>query len=102
MLSCPHPKGGQPMTVYHKPSSLAKFMNSIFGFFAGMGLTSGKNVMIEVKGRRSGQARSVPVNIVEYEGARYLVAPRGETEWVRNVRAAGGQAVFRHGRRAPV
>lgn len=90
------------MTVYHKPSGMTKLFNSIFGFFAGAGLTPKRNIMLETKGRRSGQARTVPVNIVDYEGQRYLVSPRGESEWVRNVRADSGRAVFRHGKRTPV
>lgn len=90
------------MTVYHKPSGITKLFNGIFGFFAGVGLTPKKNVMLEVKGRRSGQPRSVPVNWVEYQGQRYLVSPRGESEWVRNVRADGGRAVLRHGKRESV
>ncbi len=90
------------MTVYHKPRAITKLFNSIFGFFAGTGLTPKRNIMLETKGRRSGQTRSVPVNIVDYEGRRYLVSPRGESEWVRNVRAAGGQAVIRHGKRESV
>lgn len=44
---------------------------------------------VTVVGRRSGQPRSVPVNVLEHEGKRYLVSPRGETEWARNLRAAG-------------
>ena len=90
------------MTVYHKPSGMTKLFNSIFGLFAGMGIAPKNNIVIETKGRRSGQTRSVPVNVVEYEGRRYLVSPRGESEWVRNVRADGGQAVFRHGKRESV
>ncbi len=90
------------MTVYHKPSGITKFMNSIFGLFAGMGLAPKNNIVLETKGRRSGQARSVPVNIVDYDGQRYLVSPRGESEWVRNVRADGGRAVLRHGKRESV
>ncbi len=90
------------MTVYHKPSSMTKLFNRIFGLFAGTGLAPKRNIMLETKGRRSGQLRSVPVNIVDYEGRRYLVSPRGESEWVRNVRADGGRAVFRHGKREPV
>ena len=90
------------MTVYHKPSGMTKFFNSVFGLFAGIGLTPKKSVMLEVKGRRSGEPRSVPVNWVEHDGNRYLVSPRGESEWVRNVRADGGQAVLRHGKREPV
>jgi deazaflavin-dependent oxidoreductase (nitroreductase family) len=46
--------------------------------------------VLEVKGRKSGQPRRVPVNLLEIDGREYLVSPRGETEWVRNVRAAGG------------
>ncbi|MCU1358316.1 MAG: hypothetical protein JWM89_3734 [Acidimicrobiales bacterium] len=45
---------------------------------------------LRVRGRRSGEWRSNPVNLLTVEGAQYLVAPRGTTQWVRNVRAAGG------------
>jgi hypothetical protein len=54
-------------------------------------------------GRRTGRLISFPVVITEYQGARYLVAMLGQdTNWVRNVRAAGGQAMLRHGRREAV
>jgi len=53
---------------------------------------------LQVRGRRSGKVRSTVVNVLELDGARYLVAPRGNTEWVRNVRAAG-TAQLRVGRR---
>jgi len=42
-----------------------------------------------VPGRKSGIVRTMPVNLLEHPGARYLVAPRGETEWVRDLRASG-------------
>ena len=45
---------------------------------------------LKVRGRKTGHWRSVPVNVLEVDGQRYLVAPRGETDWVRNLRAAGG------------
>src|SRR5215471_6541655 len=45
---------------------------------------------LAVRGRVSGAWRRVPVNVLALEGQRYLVAPRGDTEWVRNLRAAGG------------
>jgi len=45
---------------------------------------------LAVRGRESGQWRTVPVNVLEVDGRRYLVAPRGDTHWVRNLRAAGG------------
>ena len=46
--------------------------------------------ILRVRGRRTGEWRSNPVNLLTYNGTRYLVAPRGETQWVRNLRAAGG------------
>lgn len=45
--------------------------------------------VLEVRGRSSGQPRRTPVNLLSLEGHRYLVAPRGETQWVRNLRASG-------------
>jgi deazaflavin-dependent oxidoreductase (nitroreductase family) len=45
---------------------------------------------LRVRGRKSGEWRSVPVNLLTFEDQRYLVAPRGETQWVRNMRIAGG------------
>jgi deazaflavin-dependent oxidoreductase (nitroreductase family) len=54
--------------------------------------------VLSVRGRKSGQWHSTPVNPLTYEGQRYLVAPRGHTQWVRNLRAAGG-GELRLGRR---
>jgi deazaflavin-dependent oxidoreductase (nitroreductase family) len=53
---------------------------------------------LRVRGRKSGEWRTVPVNLLTYEGHRYLVAPRGDTQWVRNIRIAGG-GELRVGRR---
>jgi F420H(2)-dependent quinone reductase len=59
--------------------------------------------MLEVRGRRSGPVISFPVVIADYDGERYLVAMLGQnTNWVRNLRAADGRAVLRHGRREAV
>jgi len=57
---------------------------------------------LTVTGRRTGRAYSVPVLPVEHGGARYLVSPRGETDWVRNVRASGTARLGRHGRQRTV
>jgi deazaflavin-dependent oxidoreductase (nitroreductase family) len=46
--------------------------------------------VLAVKGRSSGQWRTTPVNLLQVDGDRYLVSPRGEGQWVRNIRAAGG------------
>jgi len=45
--------------------------------------------VLEVRGRRSGEPRRNPVNLLTVDGRRYLVAPRGHTQWVRNLRASG-------------
>jgi deazaflavin-dependent oxidoreductase (nitroreductase family) len=55
--------------------------------------------VLYVRGRKSGEWRSTPVNPLTYEGRRYLVSPRGHTQWVRNMRVAGG-GELRVGRRA--
>ena len=55
--------------------------------------------VLAVRGRRSGTWRTVPVNLLTHEGERYLVAPRGHTQWVRNLRAADGGGELRVGRR---
>ena len=55
--------------------------------------------ILEVPGRKTGEPRRTPVNLLEYEGARYLVAPRGHTQWVRNLRASGAGRLWL-GRRA--
>jgi deazaflavin-dependent oxidoreductase (nitroreductase family) len=57
----------------------------------------GSRVLV-VRGRSSGVPRQVPVNLLSYDGNRYLVAPRGNTQWVRNLRAAG-EGQLRLGRR---
>ena len=54
--------------------------------------------MLSVRGRRSGEWRSVPVAVLAHEGERYLIAPRGNTDWSRNLRAAGTGRLRRRGR----
>jgi deazaflavin-dependent oxidoreductase (nitroreductase family) len=53
---------------------------------------------LRVRGRKTGEWRTTPVNLLTYEGNRYLVAPRGVTQWVRNLRATG-EGELRVGRR---
>jgi deazaflavin-dependent oxidoreductase (nitroreductase family) len=83
---------------YNKPTAVAKFINSTLRQVAALGLSPRDTVELRVRGRKSGRTRANVVTFVEHDGARYLVAPRGTTEWVRNVRAAGGQAALKHGR----
>jgi hypothetical protein len=65
-------------------------LNRGIGRLARLGLAPKGLRQLAVRGRTSGEWRSVPVNLLELEGRRYLVAPRGLTEWVRNIRVAGG------------
>jgi len=52
------------------------------------GMTMKNTHTLSVRGRNSGEMRSVPVSPIEVDGVRYLVAPRGHTQWVRNLRAS--------------
>jgi deazaflavin-dependent oxidoreductase (nitroreductase family) len=63
-----------------------------------LGLSVYGSRVLEVKGRKSGEWRSTPVNLLRFEGADYLVAPRGHTQWVKNLRATG-EGRLRVGRR---
>jgi deazaflavin-dependent oxidoreductase (nitroreductase family) len=63
------------------------------------GLSIWGSRVLEVRGRTSGRPRQTPVNLLSFEGGRYLVAPRGVTQWVRNLRVAG-EGTLRVGRRA--
>jgi deazaflavin-dependent oxidoreductase (nitroreductase family) len=79
------------MAQYQKPDWLTKHVfNPLVMLLTNRGLSVRGSRILAVRGRRSGQIRTTPVNPLEIGGARYLVAPRGETEWVRNLRAARG------------
>ena len=54
-----------------------------------LGISVWGSRILEVRGRKTGEPRRVPVNVLHLEDERYLVAPRGHTQWVRNLRAAG-------------
>jgi deazaflavin-dependent oxidoreductase (nitroreductase family) len=55
---------------------------------------------LAIRGRKSGEIRTNPVNPFELDGHTYLLSPRGNTQWVRNLRAAGGEGELRRGRKA--
>lgn len=88
------------MAKYQRPDWFTKHLfNPAVALFTRLGLSMRGSRIIAVRGRKSGAVRTTPVNLLEYEGGRYLVAPRGNTQWVRNVRAAGGLAELRLGRK---
>ncbi|MFI6729522.1 nitroreductase/quinone reductase family protein [Streptomyces sp. R-74717] len=65
-------------------------MNSIVGWLARHGVSLLGSAEMSVRGRKSGQMQRIPVNSHTYEGTQYLVSARGHSQWVRNMRVAGG------------
>ncbi len=88
------------IVFYRRPNWLTQRLNGALAWLAARGIAPSDLVALEVRGRKTGRPRVTAVTWVEVEGQRYLVSPRGMSEWVRNVRAAGGDAIIRHG--APV
>ena len=84
----------------NRPNRVARFVNAGSARLAAAGIGPAHVVTLEVTGRRTGRTISFPVVVADYQGERYLVSMLGEgTNWVRNVRAAGGRAALRHGHR---
>ena len=81
------------------PNILARAMNRGWAAVHSLGIAPNYLVTLEVKGRRSGRTISFPLAMTVVDGERYLVSMLGnEAAWVRNLRAANGYAVLRHGR----
>lgn len=83
---------------YVRPGRSTEVFNSVVAGLTRLGISVWGSRVLAVRGRSSGEWRTVPVNLLTVEGERYLVAPRGLTQWVRNLRAAGG-GELRVGRR---
>jgi deazaflavin-dependent oxidoreductase (nitroreductase family) len=76
--------------AFRAPSATERVFNRIFGFVVGLGLGFSYNYLLQVRGRKSGKIYSTPIDLLEIGGKKFLVAPRGHTQWVRNAEAAGG------------
>jgi deazaflavin-dependent oxidoreductase (nitroreductase family) len=74
------------MTRYIKPKRSTNAFNEVVSFLTRMGVSVWGSRVLAVRGRKSGEWRTTPVNLLVFEGNRYLVAPRGHTQWVRNLR----------------
>ena len=86
-----------------RPTRLGKLVNGAFAWLSGLGLTPCVLLTLQVRGRRSGLLRTNVLAVAEHDGQRYLVSMLGDrSEWVRNVRAAGGEAFVKRGRSRPV
>jgi deazaflavin-dependent oxidoreductase (nitroreductase family) len=84
---------GSPATAHFERKRpgwfTAHVFNPLVALLTRLGISLLGSRVLEVRGRSSGALRRTPVNLLELEGERYLVAPRGETQWVRNLRASG-------------
>ena len=83
---------------YVRPGRATALFNSTVAGLTRLGLSVWGSRILGVRGRTSGELRTTPVNVLTVDGERFLVAPRGVTQWVRNIRAAGA-AELRLGRR---
>jgi deazaflavin-dependent oxidoreductase (nitroreductase family) len=89
----------EPVSRYVEPGWFTrKVFNPLVAALTRAGISVWGSRELRVRGRTSGAWRTTPVNLLTLDGDRYLVAPRGETEWVRNLRAAG-RGELRVGRR---
>lgn len=80
------------MAHYQKPPAIiAKVANPLMTFAVQkLAIRPGGMAILAVRGRKTGRINKIPVNPVQVNGETYLVAPRGSTQWVRNIRVAGG------------
>lgn len=75
---------------YQEPGWFTRHVfNATVAVFTRLGLSVWGSRVLEVRGRTSGEPRRTPVNLLTVDGIQYLVAPRGETQWVRNLRVSG-------------
>ncbi len=81
-----------------RPTGVNAVVNRVVGFLTRVGLPLAGSRVLAVRGRTSGEWRTTPVNPLRVGGALYLVAPRGNAQWVRNIRVSGG-GELRAGRR---
>lgn len=88
---------------YRPPAAWYRRISNRLGpLLTSLGLAPRDAVTLEVRGRKSGKLRRTPILRTPHQGQDYLVALAGESEWVRNVRVAGGRAVIRRRGASPV
>lgn len=85
------------LPAFRESSAGEKLFNRVFGMLVGLGLGMRHNYLLKVRGRKTGRIYSTPVNVLEFLGKRFLVAPRGRTQWVRNAETTG-EVTLKRGR----
>ena len=88
--------------VYDRPDAAARAVNTAIRRLAELGVSIAGTRALRVRGRKTGEVRSVVVNVLRVDGVEYLVSPRGNTQWVRNARVAGEVELGPRWRRTPV
>jgi deazaflavin-dependent oxidoreductase (nitroreductase family) len=86
-------------SAFREPTALERLFNRVFGLLVGWGLGPRGYYLLQVKGRKTGRVYSMPVIVLEIDSAMFLVAPRGRTQWARNVEAATDVTLSRGSRR---
>ena len=76
-------------TRYEEPNRAARAANTVIRWLAELGISIAGTRALRVRGRKTGEERGVVINLLTVDGVDYLVSPRGNTQWARNVRAAG-------------
>lgn len=87
------------MARVYRVGPATRAVNALFRALTRLGLGARYRHILTVRGRRSGREHSTPVDVMEHAGGRWLVAPYGETNWVKNARAAG-EVTLSRGRRS--
>ena len=80
---------------FQRPGTIERWLNRLVTLLVGLGVGFRDNQVLGVRGRKTGKAYRTVVNVMEHEGRRYLVAPRGRTGWVRNAEVAGSVTLQR-------
>ena len=89
----------EAVSSFRAPTTTEHILNRIFGMIVGLGLGPAHAHLLQVRGRKSGRIYSTPVDLLEIQGKRWLVAPRGRAQWVRNAEAVGEVTLKKGGRR---
>ena len=90
------------MTRTYRLSSGNRLVNAAFSTLTRLGLGRRERHILTVVGRKSGQPRSTPVDVISVDGERWLVAGYGVSSWVHNLRAAGAGTLSRGRRTEPI
>ncbi|HVN83286.1 MAG TPA: nitroreductase/quinone reductase family protein [Candidatus Binatia bacterium] len=89
----------EPGRAFERPTLVERLFNRAIGALVGLGIGPAHMRVLEVRGRKSGNLYSLPVDLLVVDDRLYLVAPRGHAQWVRNAEASG-HVTLRRGRRA--